>query len=67
MNKKKEKDGDKTLNAKELAEIMVENMNANMADPEFLLRKERRMQEAAKEVLKEKEEILKNKKEKEEG
>ncbi|TFF86298.1 MAG: hypothetical protein EU517_00605 [Promethearchaeota archaeon] len=50
--KKKEKD----RNAEEVAKIMIENMKANMADPDFLLERERRRQEALKKVLKERKE-----------
>ena len=47
-NKKKEKD----QRAEEIARIMVENMRANMADPDFWLKKERIRQKAAEKVLK---------------
>ena len=58
--KKKEKD----QNAEEVAKIMVENMKANMADPDFWLRRERNRQEAFQKVLerrKEREEAEENK------
>lgn len=50
--KKKEKD----QNAKEIAKIMVENMKANMADPDFWLKRERIRQKALDEVLKKRKE-----------
>ena len=57
--KKKKKD----QNAEEVAKIMVENMKANMADPDFWLKRERIRQEALNKVLKnrkEREEAEKN-------
>jgi hypothetical protein len=50
--KKNEKKDSKYSSAREVAEAMVENMKANMADPNFLDERERRLSEAAKEVLK---------------
>lgn len=50
--KKKEKD----QNAEEIARIMVENMKANMADPDFWLKRERIRQKALEEVLKKRKE-----------
>jgi hypothetical protein len=48
-NKKKAKD----QRTEEIAKIMVENMKANMADPDFWLKKERIHQKATEKVLKE--------------
>ena len=52
-----EKDEDETKKkgqtAKEIAEIMVENMKANMANPNFWAEKEERLQKARDKVLKE--------------
>ena len=52
-----EKDESKTKkngqSAKEIAEIMVENMKANMANPNFWAEKEERLQRARDMVLKE--------------
>lgn len=45
--------------AKEITKIMVENMKANMENPNFWIEKERRMQRAADKVLKKREEIKK--------
>jgi hypothetical protein len=50
--KKKEKD----QHAEEIARIMVENMKANMADPDFWEKRERRRQKALDEVLKKRKE-----------
>ncbi|MFX1568581.1 MAG: hypothetical protein ACFFCV_09450 [Promethearchaeota archaeon] len=51
-----EKDESKTekkgQSAKEIAEIMVENMKANMANPNFWAEKEERLQEARDKALK---------------
>jgi len=47
-NKKKKKD----QTAREIAEIMVENMKANMANPNFWAEKEERLQKARDKVLK---------------
>ncbi|MFX1396271.1 MAG: hypothetical protein ACFFAS_04420 [Promethearchaeota archaeon] len=44
---------EKNQSAKDIAKIMVENMKANMKDPDFFNKKERRMQEARYKVLKE--------------
>ncbi|TXT60153.1 MAG: hypothetical protein BAJALOKI2v1_130035 [Promethearchaeota archaeon] len=49
---KKEKKSETNRRAEEIAKVFVENMLANMTDPEFLIKKERRMQEAANKVLK---------------
>ncbi|MFO7797768.1 MAG: hypothetical protein ACQERB_04510 [Promethearchaeati archaeon] len=60
-----EKDKDtKNDKAKKVAEVMVANMKANMEDPDFLLKKERRMQEAANKVLKKRKEREETNKEK---
>ena len=48
-NEKDEKKKDQS--ARDIAEIMVENMKANMADPDFWDKKERIHQEAVDEVL----------------
>lgn len=49
--KKSEKKNSKHPSAREVAEAMVENMKANMADPNFLNEREKRLSEAAKKVL----------------
>ena len=51
MSDKDEKEKSKDQSAKEIAEIMVQNMIANMKNPDFLIEKERRLQEAAAKVL----------------
>ena len=51
MNDKDDKGESKDQSAKEIAEIMVQNMIANMKDPNFLIEKERRLQKAASEVI----------------
>ena len=53
MNDKDDKGESKDQSAKEIAEIMVQNMIANMNDPNFLDEKERRLQEAAAKVIEE--------------
>jgi hypothetical protein len=50
MSKKKEKK-EKDETAEDIAKIMVENMKANIADPDFWLKRERIRQEAFKKVL----------------
>jgi len=50
---KKEKEKSKAQSAKEIAKIMAANMAANMKDPDFLMKKERRLQHAANKVLRE--------------
>ncbi len=61
-----EKDESKTekkgQSAKEIAEIMVENMKANMANPNFWAEKEERLQKARDEVLKKMKERQNNEK-----
>ena len=55
LNKMEEKEDNKekkSQNADEIARIMVENMKANMNDPDFLDRKERIRDEVTHEVLK---------------
>jgi hypothetical protein len=51
-----EKENNKTKNknkrAEEIAKIMVENMKANMKNPNFLIEKEERLQKAAHKVIK---------------
>lgn len=51
----------KNHRAEEIAKIMVENMKANMENPNFLIEKERRQQEAADKVLKRRKERQKKK------
>ena len=55
-NIKKDEDVKNNMNknhkAEEIAKIMVENMKANMENPDFWIEKERRQQEAADKVLK---------------
>ena len=62
MSKEEDEKPNKNQSAKEIAEIMVENMKANMANPDFLIERERIRQKAAHKVLKER----KERKEKEE-
>jgi hypothetical protein len=52
----------KELTAKGIAAIMVENMKKNMEDPDFLYKKEMRLQEAADKVIKKREERRKKSK-----
>jgi len=59
---KKKKERDKS--AEEVAKIMVENMKANMADPDFWLKRERIRQEALNKVLKKRKERKEAKKNK---
>ena len=55
-----DKDNNKTKkeehSAEEVAKAMVENMIANMKNPNFLNEKEERIQKAAKEVIKKRKE-----------
>ncbi len=53
MSEEKKK---KDQNAEEIARIMVENMKANMVDPDFWEKRERRRQKALDEVLKKRKE-----------
>jgi hypothetical protein len=46
-----EKEKSKDAEAKKVAEIMLANMKANMEDPDFLLKKERRLQKATEKAL----------------
>lgn len=46
------KSSKKDYKAEEIAKIMVENMKKNMEDPDFWNKRERRLQEAADKVLK---------------
>jgi len=55
MKEKEENMEKKTQTANEVAQAMVENMIANMNNPDFLDEKERRLQEARDDVLKDKE------------
>jgi hypothetical protein len=48
--------------AKEIAEIMVENMKANKANPNFWTEKEERLQKARDDVLKKRKKKLENEK-----
>ncbi|MFW9902381.1 MAG: hypothetical protein ACFFDY_14025 [Candidatus Thorarchaeota archaeon] len=50
----------KSQSAEEIAEIMVENMKANIANPNFWAEKEERLQKARDEVLKKRKEKHKN-------
>lgn len=50
-SKTEKKNLDKDANAKKVAEIMCANMKANMANPDFLMEKERMMDEIAKKVM----------------
>jgi hypothetical protein len=59
----KEKSAFKDITAKKVAEIMVANMKANMEDPDFLLKKERRLQKVTKKALEKMEESQKKRKE----
>ncbi len=58
---KKEAETNNSQSAEEIAKAMVENMKANMEDPNFEIEKERRQSEAAEEALK-KHGLLKEKK-----
>jgi hypothetical protein len=60
MNDKEETEKKEGQSAKEIAEIMVENMKANMENPDFLNEKELRLDEARNEVIKERIEREKN-------
>jgi hypothetical protein len=60
MNDKEETEKKEGQSAKEIAEIMVENMKANMENPDFLHEKELRLDEARNEVIKERIEREKN-------
>lgn len=51
MSKKEDTEKSKDHSAREIAEIMVQNMIANMNNPNYIEEKELRMQEAAKKVL----------------
>jgi len=59
-NIKKDEDVKNNMNknhkAEEIAKIMVENMKANMNNPNFWIEKERRQQKAADKVLKKRKE-----------
>jgi len=59
----KEEKKSKNEEAKKVAEVMVANMKANMEDPDFLLKKERRQQEAADKIIRMREEREKERKE----
>jgi len=65
INIKKDKDEKNNMNknhrAEEIAKIMVENMKANMENPNFWLEKEARQQKAADKVLKRRKERQKKK------
>jgi len=54
MSKEEKNEEKKKLQtAKEIAEIVAANMEANMKDPDFLDKKERILQETANEVINE--------------
>lgn len=59
--KEKEKNEKKIQTADEVAEAMVENMKANMNNPDFWDEQERYRQEALEEVLKKRKERNKEK------
>jgi len=54
--KDENKNKKKNQTAREIAEIMVENMKANMANPNFWAEKEERLQKVRDKVLKERKE-----------
>lgn len=54
-----EKKSKTNQSAEEIAKIMVENMKANMGNPDFWLERERVRQKALNKVLKEREERIK--------
>lgn len=56
MGNKKERKEKKVQTADEIAQIMVENMKANMNNPDFFAEKEQRMQAARDKVLKKRKE-----------
>jgi hypothetical protein len=58
--KDKSKTKKKEQSAEEIAQIMVENMKANMANPNFWAEKEERLRKARNKVLKERKETEKN-------
>ena len=64
MSEEKKEKKEKDQNAEEIAKIMVENMKANMADPDFWLKRERIRQKALDEVLKKRKEREKAEKDK---
>lgn len=52
MKSEKENRSKKTeQKAKDVAKVMLDNMKHNMEDPDFLRKKERRMQKAANKAL----------------
>ena len=59
MNDKDEKKKEEQ-SAKEIAEIMVENMKANMANPNFLNEKEIMLDEIRKDIIEKRNEREKN-------
>ncbi len=61
MKEKKEKKKKKIQTADEVAQAMVENMKANMNNPNFWDEQERYKEEALKEVLKKRKERNKEK------
>ncbi|MBY9004150.1 MAG: hypothetical protein KGD73_09290 [Candidatus Lokiarchaeota archaeon] len=61
MEEKKEKKEKKTQTGEEVAQAMVENMKANMNNPDFLDEQERYRQQALDEVLKKRKERNKEK------
>ena len=56
MSKEEDEKPNKNQNAKEIAEIMVENMKANMANPDFLDEQARIRAKVRHKVLKERKE-----------
>ena len=61
MEEKEEKKEKRIQNTDEVAQAMVENMKANMNNPDFLDEQERYRQEALDEVLKKRKEKDKEK------
>ena len=62
---KDQKDKKSNQDAEDVAKIMVENMKANMTDPDFLHKKELMQDEVTKKVIKQREERRKLKEQKE--
>jgi len=56
MSKEEDEKPNKNQKAKEIAEIMVENMKANMVNPNFWIEKERIRAKVRDKVLKERKE-----------
>ena len=64
MSKEEDEKPNKNQAAKEIAEIMVENMKANMANPDFLDEQARIRAKVRQKVLKERKERKEKEKEK---